>query len=70
MKKILNQIVKLLPHATLILAVIFITFLILDQYNPMMNFVNNDTSMKLLGAFCILTLINSGIVIVKNINLE
>ncbi len=66
MTKMANIIDKLLPHISFILAIVFITFLILDQYNPMMNFINNDTSMKLLGIFCGVTLINSGVMIKKN----
>jgi hypothetical protein len=65
MKKALNIVMKLLPHITFILSIMFITFLILDQYNPMMNFVNNDASMKLLAVFCVATLINSSIMITK-----
>lgn len=66
MINILKVIEKLLPHITLILAVMFITFLILDQYNPMMNFVNNDFSMKLLWAWGILTVLHSALLIKTN----
>jgi hypothetical protein len=65
MKKILHIISSILPHISLILSVVFITFLILDQFNPMMNFVNNDTSMKLLVLLCFVTIINSITMIVK-----
>lgn len=65
MKKMGHIITGLLPHISFILSIVFITFLILDQFNPMMNFVNNDTSMKLLGFFCIVTLMNSSVMIIK-----
>lgn len=66
MKKILHIIESILPHISLILSAVFITFLILDQFNPMMNFVNNDTSLKLLAILCVVTLINSVNIILKN----
>ena len=49
----------ILPHLLFILAGIFIVFLILDEYNPTMDFVNNAVSIKLFWSFCILTIINS-----------
>lgn len=66
MKQIVKIAGKLLPHITLILAVMFITFLILDQYNPMMNFVNNEFSLKLLWVWCILTVIQSILIVIQN----
>ena len=43
----------LLSHLTVILALMFLTFLILDQFNPMMNFVDNGISRCLLAALCL-----------------
>ena len=43
----------LLRHAMVILALMFLVFLVLDQYNPMMNFVNNNISRTLLVLFCV-----------------
>ena len=40
-------------HLTVILAIMFIVFLILDEFNPMMNFIDNDISRWLLFALCI-----------------
>lgn len=54
------KIVKsMLPHILIILAGIFMVFLILDDFNPTMNFISNSVSNKLFWAFCILTIINS-----------
>ena len=36
----------LLSHLTVILALMFLTFLILDQFNPMMNFVDGKAKHK------------------------
>ena len=40
-------------HLTVILAFMFVVFLILDVFNPMMNFVDNDISRGLLLALCL-----------------
>ena len=43
----------LFSHLTVILALMFLVFLVLDQFNPMMNFVNNGISRILLALLCI-----------------
>ena len=40
-------------HLTAILGMVFLVFLVLDQFNPMMNFIDNAISRRLLAAFCI-----------------
>lgn len=55
----MNRIKKIMPHLLFILSGIFITFLILDQYNPTMDFVSNPISIKLLWSLCLLSLLNS-----------
>ncbi len=40
-------------HLTVILSLMFGVFLILDQFNPMMDFVDNTVSRCLLGALCV-----------------
>ena len=40
-------------HLTVILALMFLVFLVLDQFNPMMNFIDNHISRWLLAALCI-----------------
>ena len=42
----------LLSHLTVILALMFAVFLMLDQFNPMMNFIDNNISRGLLLLFC------------------
>ena len=44
----------ILPHLVIILAGIFLVFLILDQYNPTMEFVGNPISSILLALFCLI----------------
>ncbi|MCR4622973.1 MAG: hypothetical protein K5663_12920 [Clostridiales bacterium] len=43
---------SLLSHLTAILSMMFLVFLILDQFNPLMNFVDNGISHWLLCALC------------------
>lgn len=55
---------KILPHIVIVLAAMFITFWILDQLNPVMNFINNSISNALLLLFSILSLVNGILAIV------
>ena len=49
----MSKLQNLFSHLTVILAIMFIVFLILDQFNPMMNFIDNDLSRYLLAALCV-----------------
>ncbi len=49
----MNKLHGILCHTTVILSLMFIVFLILDQFNPMMNFIDNSISRGLLGALCL-----------------
>ena len=40
-------------HLTVILSIMFAVFLILDEFNPMMNFIDNSISRWLLAALCV-----------------
>jgi len=40
-------------HLTVILAMMFLVFLILDEFNPLMNFIDNGISRGLLAALCL-----------------
>ena len=40
-------------HGTVVLGMMFLVFLLLDQFNPMMNFVDNSVSRWLLAALCL-----------------
>ena len=48
----MSKIRGFLNHLTMILGLVFLIFLVLDQFNPMMNFVDNHISRWLLAAFC------------------
>lgn len=49
----MNKMRKLLSHTTVILGIMFLVFLILDQFNPLMNFVDNGISRWLLALLCL-----------------
>ena len=49
----MNKVLNLLTHLTVILAMMFAVFLVLDQFNPMMNFVDNGISRVLLALLCV-----------------
>ncbi len=49
----MNKARAVFSHLTVILSLAFIVFLVLDQFNPMMNFVDNSISRWMLGALCV-----------------
>ena len=49
----MSKLHSVFSHLTVILSAMFVVFLVLDQFNPMMNFVDNDISRWLLCALCI-----------------
>ena len=49
----MSKITGLLNHLTVIFGLMFLVFLVLDQFNPMMNFIDNHISRWLLAALCI-----------------
>ena len=49
----MNKLHSFCCHLTVILSVMFAVFLILDQFNPMMNFLDNGISRWLLSILCV-----------------
>ncbi len=49
----MNKALRFARHLTAIFAMMFLVFLVLDQFNPMMNFVDNAISRWLPAAFCL-----------------
>ncbi|MBR4575755.1 MAG: hypothetical protein IKO25_00990 [Clostridia bacterium] len=49
----MNKLRTVCSHLTVILALMFLVFLVLDQFNPMMNFVDNNISRWLLAGLCL-----------------
>ena len=56
---------RFLTHATILLAGLFLTLLVLDQYTPSMDFVTSDVSKLFLLGFALCALISSIIAAVK-----
>ena len=48
----MSKIRGFLNHLTTAFGIIFLVFLVLDQFNPMMNFVDNSISRWMLAVFC------------------
>ena len=49
----MSKITGILNHLTVIFGLMILVFLVLDQFNPMMNFLDNGISRVLLAAFCL-----------------
>ena len=49
----MNKLRTVCSHLTVILSLVFIVFLVLDQFNPMMNFIDNTISRWLLAGLCL-----------------
>ena len=49
----MKQMKKVIPHVVMVLSLMFLVFVILDQFNPMMNFVSNPISNGLLVCLAI-----------------
>ena len=56
MKSILKRLQMLLPHGTIVLSLMFAVFLVLDEFNPLMQFVDNGISRVLLGMLSLLSI--------------
>ncbi len=55
----MTKLLRLMSHLTVILSLMFAVFLILDQFNPLMNFIDNPISRWLLAALCSSTVAQS-----------
>ena len=55
----------ILPHATLIIALILLTLFVIDRINRAMMFLANDLTKWLLAVFAVLVIVQSVMAIVK-----
>lgn len=55
----MSKVRTIFSHLTVILSLMFAVFLILDQFNPMMNFVDNGISRWLLAVLCFSAVVQS-----------
>ena len=49
----MSKLHSVFSHLTVILSAMFVVFLVLDQFNPMMNFIDNGISRWLLSGLCL-----------------
>lgn len=54
-----EKIIFICNHLLIILSLTFLVFLVLHYYNARMGFLTNRISLCLLGAYCMLTVANS-----------
>lgn len=57
---------RILIHLNFIISLMILTFLILDEFNPTMGFIDNDITNLILWGFCITVSLNSILLIIKN----
>ena len=50
---------KLLPHAAIIISLMYFVFFFIDRVNSAMGFIDNGITKALLFALCVITIINS-----------
>ena len=62
----MKKIKKFLSHIVFITSAMFVVFLILDRFNPVMAFVNNDISIGILWVFSISSFILAVISIISD----
>ena len=48
---------NLLSHACIILSLMLLTLLVVDRFNPSMDFINNDISKLMLCILCVLAVL-------------
>ena len=61
--KFLRGLNRILPHIVLVLALLFMVFLVLNSFNPMMGFLTGTYSRVLLWVFSICAYLESAILI-------
>ena len=54
---------KILPHAAIIMSVMYFVFFFIDKVNSAMAFINNDMTKMLLFILCLITIVNAVLII-------
>lgn len=55
----MKRLIRIIPHATIVMVGMFIIFWVLDILNPTMNFINRKASNKLMIVMLVLSLITA-----------
>lgn len=64
----MRLLVKSIQSVLIVLSIMMMVFLVLDGFNPTMNFLRNDITKGLLWVFSLLSLINGLLVMASVIN--
>ena len=64
---IIKKLYGIVPHAVIVLSLVFLTFIVLDWYNPLIGFLSTPSSTVLLIALCVLSSLSSVICLVSRI---
>lgn len=65
MKKFLNILENLLPHAVIVLAALLFTCFVVDRFNRAMGFINNNITKWILAVFCLMAIALAVLYIVR-----
>lgn len=57
---------KLLPHAAIVISVMYFVFFFIDRVNTAMAFINNDITKVLLFILCVISIFNAVLLISMN----
>lgn len=57
--KLKRTLCSIVLHTVIVLSLVFLTFIVLDWYNPLMGFLSNPSSNALLIALCVLSIVSS-----------
>ena len=60
----MKYIPRILAHTAIVLALVLITLLIFDYFNPSMDFINNAITKVMVGVFGLISAINAGFVLI------
>lgn len=65
MKKFLNVLENLLPHAVIVSAALLFTCFVVDRFNRAMGFINNNITKWILAVFCLMAIALAVLYIVR-----
>lgn len=54
---------KILPHAAIIISLMYFVFFFIDRVNTAMAFINNDMTKALIFVLCIISIVNAVLII-------
>lgn len=62
----MKRLLPLLSHACIVLSLVILTLLIVDRYNPSMDFINNDGSKLFILLLCALSTLLAIVILICN----